>query len=111
MIEDLKLGHKQFGIFSKRLSDEQIVRYYRRISPKKIISGKPIRFCFKQWVLCCTICGYCFRMDLYQGKQKHPSFSAKNNDSVGSKVVLSMANHPGDPIDHKIYVDKFFFKL
>ena len=65
LADALNQKFKQFGISSKRLSiDEQIVRYYGRNSQKQFISGKPIRFGFKQWVLCCATSGYCFEMDL-----------------------------------------------
>ena len=72
LVDDLNQKFKQFRIFSKRQSiDEQIVRYYGRSSLKQFIKGKPIKFGLKQWVLCCATNGYCFKMDLYQEKQKN----------------------------------------
>ena len=109
LADALNQKFKQFGIFSKELSiDEQIVRYYGRSSLKQFIRGKPIRFGFKQWMLCCGTSGYCYQMDLYQGKQKNSTTSAKKNDSLGSRVVLSMVSHLEDPQDHEVYVDNFF---
>ena len=45
---------------------------------------------------------------MYQGKEKIPNYNAKNNDSLGSKVVLSMTRHLENPNDREIYVDNFF---
>lgn len=109
LAENLNLKFKQFGIFSKELSiDEQIVRYYGRSSLKQFIRGKPIRFGFKQWMLCCGISGYCFQADLYQGKQVQSTPNTMNNDSLGSKVVSSMVRHLENLNEHEIYVDNFF---
>ena len=60
----------QFGVFAKHLRvDEQMVPYFRRHSSKIFISGKPIRFGYKNWVLCSGD-GYPCKVNLYQGKAK-----------------------------------------
>ena len=40
--------------------------------------------------------------------QKKPSPNTKHNDSLGSRVVLSMINHLDNQNDHEIYVENFF---
>ena len=108
LMDHLNSKFKQFGVFSKGLSiDEQIVRYYGRSSLKQFIRGKPIRFGFKQWVLTCGVTGYCFQMDLYQGKEKTlPEQTVQQ--TLGSRVVLSMCDHLENPLDHEVYIDNFF---
>ena len=99
---------KSFGIFSRELSiDEQIVRYYGKNGLKQFMRGKPIRFGFKQWIMCCGRTGYCYQMDLYQGKEKKETGSMFK-DTLGGKVVLAMTQHLDNTSDHEIYLDNFF---
>ena len=59
----------QFGVFSHNISiDEQIARYYEHHFLKQFIRGKPIRFEFKQWAMCCDVTGYCYNAEVYEGK-------------------------------------------
>ncbi|KAL1448702.1 hypothetical protein MTO96_028188 [Rhipicephalus appendiculatus] len=76
---------QQFGIFSKNLSvDEQMVPYFGRHSCKMFIRGKPIRFGYKEWVLCSSS-GYPFNIDIYCGKNDGES----TNVPLGTRVVLN----------------------
>ena len=69
--------------------------------------GKPIRFGFKQWALCCLQTGYCYQMQVYEGK----SLDTGNKEVVtglGASVVLKMVLILKTPSVHKIYFDNFF---
>lgn len=104
LLDKMNVNFKKFGIFSKELAiDEQMVRYYGHHFLKQFIKGKPIRFGFKQWALCSSLTGYCFHMDLYEGKNDEIFF-----DSLGSSVVLSLASHLQHPQEHSLYFDNFF---
>ena len=58
--------------------------------------------------LCCNVSGYCYQMDLYQGKAKTPLLREDIHKCLGSRVVLSMIEHLENPLDHEIYIEKFF---
>ena len=108
LCDHLNSKFKQFGFFLKELSiDEQIVRYYGRSSLKQFIRGKPIRFGFKERVMCCGVTGYCYQMSLYQGKAKNLT-EQDIRQSLGSRVVLSMSELLEDPLNHEIFIDNFF---
>lgn len=97
----------KFGVFSKNLSiDEQMVRYYGHHYLKQFIRGKPIRFGFKQWLICCGQTGYCFNADLYEGKKKNTH--AIEVSSVGSTVVTQKISVCQTPQNHVFYFDNFF---
>lgn len=87
--------------------DEQIVRYYGKNSLKQFLRGKPIRFGFKQWIMCCGSTGYCYQMDLYQGKEKKDTESMFK-ETLGGKVVMAMTQYLENTSDHEIYLDNFF---
>ena len=57
--------------------------------------------------MCSKITGYCFQMDLYQGKGRTP-VQEDVNKTLGSRVVHSMIKHLQEPADHEIYMDNFF---
>jgi len=63
LITKMNKQFKKFGVFSKNLSiDEQMIRYYGHHYLKQFIRGKPIRFGFKEWAMCCSETGYCFHV-------------------------------------------------
>lgn len=96
---------QQFGIFSKNLSvDEQMVPYFGRHNCKMFIRGKPIRFGYKEWVLCSSS-GYPFNIDIYCGKNDGES----TNVPLGTRVVLNALKCVGVPTDHVIFMDNFFY--
>ncbi|KAH7974074.1 hypothetical protein HPB49_009594 [Dermacentor silvarum] len=95
---------QQFGIFSKNLSvDEQMVPYFGRHSCKMFIKGKPIRFGYKQWILCSSS-GYPFNIDIYCGKTEGES----TNVPLGTRVVLNALKCVDVPTNHVIFMDNFF---
>lgn len=110
LIEHLNKNFQRFGIFSDKISiDEQMVRYYGHHYMKQCILGKPIRFGLKQWIMACGRTGYCFKMNVYEGKMekvKNDDFSSLNK--VGENVVLSMTNVFEEFSSHEIYIDSFF---
>ena len=70
LMDKLNKNFKQWGIVDQNLSiDEQMVRYYGHHHLKQFLKGKPIRYGFKQWVMCSED-GYCYEMEVYQGGQK-----------------------------------------
>ena len=93
----------QFGIFSKELSiDEQMVPYYGRHSYKMFIRGKPIRFGFKNWIICSPE-GYPFKVIPYQGKE-----AIKSGQPLGMRVVNELCEILQDPERQEIFFDNFF---
>ena len=73
----------KFGVFEQHLAvDEMIVKYYSHIILKQFIRGKPIRFGYKFWALCC-VSGYCYNFDLYCGKS---SSEDKHADCLDQKL-------------------------
>ena len=96
----------QFGVFAEHLSiDEQMVPYFGRHSCKMFIRGKPIRFGYKNWVICSDD-GYPFKVILYQGK-------AVGNREVplGTRVVKELLEVLTDTRRHDVYFDNFFTSL
>ena len=62
------------GFFSRNLNiHEQLIQYYGRHFLKQFIGGKPKRFGYKNWAICCSSKENCFHFDLYGGKQEQPS--------------------------------------
>ncbi|KAG8234292.1 hypothetical protein J437_LFUL015017 [Ladona fulva] len=97
----------QYGVFSENVSiDEQMVRYYGHYYLKQFIRGKPIRFGFKQWAICCSETGYCYQMQVYEGKARDGDDPAMTG--LGSSVVLKIISILETPEVHKVYFDNFF---
>ena len=70
-------------LFLRRKS-EHMVRYYGHHCMKQFIHGKPIRYGFKQWAMCCEEAGYCFHFELYEGKTE-ADFPV---EGFGASVIL-----------------------
>ena len=105
IIELMSEKFSKFGIFSKRLSiDEQMIQYYCRHFMKQFIRGKPIRFGYKNWAICCSSTGYCFNFDLYEGKQEQHSEA----NGLGASVVLNQVSKVTSPSNHIFYFDNYF---
>nr|CAH7761370.1 unnamed protein product [Callosobruchus chinensis] len=103
-----KLNNKfqQFGIFHKDLSiDEAMIKCFGHHSSKQFIRGKPVRFVYKDWMLCSPT-GYCYNFDTYcgaaVGNQKASALP------LGSQVVLEMLDVVDVPSDHEIFFDNYF---
>lgn len=91
----------QFGVFAEHLSiDEQMVPYFGRHSCKMFIRGKPIRFGYKNWVLCSDD-GFPFKVIPYQGK-------SGNKQPLGPRVVKDLLEVIDDNRQHDVYFDNFF---
>ena len=91
-------------MFAKDLAiDEQMVPYFGRHSAKMFIRGKPIRFCYKNWVFASSD-GYPYKFETYTGAcdTKHSS------KPVGSQVVSAFLWIVENPAWHCVYFDKFF---
>lgn len=81
--------------------DEKIVQYFGRHRLKQFIRGKPIRFGLKQWALCFSRSGYCFKFDVYQGS------TTDNHDlPLGARVVKNLLSDV--PKGTCVYFDNFF---
>lgn len=89
---------QQHGIFHRNLSvDESMVKYFGHHPCKQFMRGKPIRFGYKNWMMC-NDDGYCYAFDTYCGK------SAKtDNNPLGSCVVLSLLEATSNPSDHIVF--------
>jgi hypothetical protein len=101
----LNKNFREWGIFHKDLSiDEAMVKYFGHHSAKQFIRGKPVRFGFKDWMLCSST-GYCYAFETYCGKNNE-----RRNESLGlgGNVVTSLLQHLENPNDHIVYFDNFF---
>lgn len=86
--------------------------YFGNHSCKQFIRGKPVRFGFKTWALCCEH-GFPFYIDVYQGKSI--SYEDENGESkygpigMGGRVVKKAVQTAlDDPSSHALYTDNFF---
>lgn len=95
----------KFGVFHKQLAvDEMMVKYYGHHGLKQFIRGKPIRFGYKLWAICGDD-GYCYKFDLYCGKDQRPEFQCQ---PLGTRVVLDMISIISEPNNHIVYFDNLF---
>jgi hypothetical protein len=102
----------QFGCFCKHCSaDEQMLPYYGIHSCKQFIRGKPKRFGYKSWSLCCEH-GYPFTFDIYQGKGDDTGDfddQTHGNIGMGGRVVMKLVTKVmEEPRYHDLYIDNFF---
>lgn len=98
---------KQFGIFKEKLCiDEQMVPYYRHHTAKQFMTGKPIRFGYKNWMLCSSD-GYCFSMQPYSGSNPFPD-EAKKKLPLGSMVVFELLEAIDNHENHELFIDNYF---
>ncbi|KAJ8909335.1 hypothetical protein NQ315_013451 [Exocentrus adspersus] len=99
---------RQWGIFHKYLSvDEAMIKYFGHHSSKQFMRGKPVRFGFKDWMLCSST-GYCYAFETYCGKNLE---NKSESLGLGANVVLSFTEHLENPQDHIIFFDNFFTTL
>ena len=102
LLEKMNSNFQQFGVFEENVSiDEKIVQYFGRNALKQFIRGKPIRFGFKQWALCFSRSGYCYKFDIYQG-----ATSEKCDLPLGARVVKDLLTDV--PKGICVYFDNFF---
>lgn len=103
LMELLNKKFRQHGIFHEAFSiDESIIIYFGHHPCKQFIRGKPIRFGYKNLMLC-SADGYCYAFDTYCGKSITP-----NARPLGSRVVLSLLEALPKPSDHNVFFDNFF---
>ena len=108
LIDQLNENFLRYGVFSEDLSiDEQMVRYYGHHYLKQFIRGRPVRFGFKQLAICCSRSGYCYQMQVYEGKGKDLEEN-ENVPGLGAHVVMKMMKVLETPEAHKVYFDNFF---
>lgn len=107
ILDELNKRFMQFGVFSYNLCiDEQMVRYYGHHYLKQFIRGKPIRFGFKQWAMCCGVTGYCYNAEIYEGQQTNNL--EKDTHGLGMSVILNKIATIHKPEEHCFYFDNFF---
>ncbi|KAF9419654.1 hypothetical protein HW555_003932 [Spodoptera exigua] len=95
-------------LFSKGYTvDESMIPYYGKQYFKQFIRGKPIKFGFKNWVMCAST-GYMTPFSLYTGKS-----SEKKDFGLGGDVVLTLIELGKLPAQNgiKLYFDNFFTSL
>ncbi|KAK9700380.1 Transposase IS4 [Popillia japonica] len=101
----LNRNFQEWGVFHKDLSiDEAMIKYFGHHPPKQFIRGKPVRFGFKDWMLCSST-GYCYKFDTYCGKDQS---SDVGKQPLGPQVVLSLLQVVEVPSDHPVYFDNYF---
>lgn len=106
LMDTLNTNFRQWGIFHQNLSvDEAMIKYFGHHSSKQFIKGKPVRFGFKDWMLCSST-GYCYSYDTYCGaKQRNED---KDTLPLGSRVVLDLVQCIDQPLEHRLYFDNYF---
>lgn len=85
-----------------------MVHYYGHHFLKQFICGKPIRFGFKQRLLCCGETDYFFHTELYEGKKGQIRLQNIEATAVDSSVVFSKVSVTENPENHVFYFDNFF---
>lgn len=106
LMDVLNKNFQQWGIFFEVLSiDEAMVKYFGHHSSKQFLIKKPVRFGYKDWMLC-SAKGYCFAFDTYCGAKGQ----SQNEEKIplGSKVVLDLLKVVPKPSDHIVFFDNFF---
>lgn len=102
---------QQWGLFHEHLSiDEAMVKYFGHHSAKQFIKGKPVRFGYKDWMLCSST-GYCYSFDTYCGAKPsaiQEKTAPKSSLPLGSKVVLDLLKVVTVPTDHIVFFDNYF---
>lgn len=102
--DQLNKNFQKFGIFSAKLSlDEMMVRYYGRHPSKMFMRGKPIKFGFKLWCLC-SASGYLYNFIPYCGKSSNDS----DTGPLGTRVICQLTDIIQQCERHEIYFDNFF---
>ena len=89
--------HNKFSI------DEKMIEYFGRNKLKQYIRGKPIRFGYKVWALCCAVTGYCYTFEPYQGKADN------SKEPLGKRVIKNLSQHL--PEGSELYFDNFFTSI
>lgn len=98
----------QWGIIHTELSiDEAMIKYFGHHPAKQFIRGKPVRFGYKDWMLCSST-GYCYAFDTYCGKNNN---QYSTTETLGAKVVLSLLENVEFPEQHVVYFDNYFTTL
>jgi hypothetical protein len=100
----------QWGIFHEALSiDEAMIKYFGHHTAKQFIRGKPIRFGYKNWMLCAAS-GYCYGFDTYCGAKFKSTDEPKSKSTLplGSQVVLDLLEKVNEPSSHIIFFDNYF---
>nr|CAI5847081.1 unnamed protein product [Callosobruchus analis] len=103
---------QQFNIFDSHLSiDEAMVKCFGHHSSKQFIRGEPVRFRYKEWMLCSST-GYYYKFDMYCGlKPSSSSCKTQNKRSIvplGCRVVLEHLECIDHPTDHVVFFDNYF---
>nr|XP_023013431.1 piggyBac transposable element-derived protein 2-like [Leptinotarsa decemlineata] len=108
LMKSLNQKFQQYGVFHQELSiDEAMVKYFGHHSAKQFIRGKPVRFGYKDWMLCGST-GYCYAFDTYCGAKISKNQTSDENLPLGSKVVLDLLEIVAVPSDHIVYFDNYF---
>lgn len=103
----LNKNFQQWGIFSEKLSiDEAMVKYFGHHSSKQFLIKKPVRFGYKNWMMCSST-GYCFAFDTYCGAKANQPMK-ENKLPLGSTVVLDLLKVVPRPSDHIVFFFQFF---
>jgi hypothetical protein len=94
-------------VFHTELSiDEAMIRYFGHHGAKQFIRGKPVRYGFKEWMLCSSV-GYCYYIDPYCGKNS-VGVGNREDAPLGTKVILSCLEIVQNPRHHRVFFDNFF---
>lgn len=108
LMEKLNKKFLQWGVFHNKLSiDEAMVKYYGHHSSKQFIRGKPVRFGYKDWMICSST-GYCYQFDTYCGANENLQKGINEKLPLGSKIVLDLLQVVTKPEDHIIFFDNYF---
>nr|CAH7726921.1 unnamed protein product [Callosobruchus chinensis] len=107
LMNKLNQNFQQWGIFHENLAiDEAMVKFFGRHSSKQCIRGKPVRFRYKNWMICSPT-GYAYGFDTYC-RAKCTSKSEDSTLPLGSRVVLDLLDIVSVPCEHVVFIDNYF---
>ena len=101
----LRTNCQQFGVFHKNLSiDDSMVPYRGLHSAKQYIKDKPVKFCYKLWMLCSSV-GYSYNFEIYCGKDE------SRTNPLGTYVIEKMLSPVTNPSQHVVFFDNFLLTI
>jgi hypothetical protein len=86
---------------------EQSNLYSTQKNDHSFFKCKPVRFGYKDWMLC-SASGYCYSFDTYCGaKNKSNNPGELRSMPLGSKIVLELLDALAVPSDHEVFFVTF----
>ncbi|XP_043230325.1 piggyBac transposable element-derived protein 2-like [Amphibalanus amphitrite] len=105
LLDIMNRSFQKYGVFQEKLAvGEMIVPYHGDNRPRRFRRDEPNRLGYKLWTICGGD-GYCYKVDLYCGKEQGPELCGQ---PLGSRVVLDMISVISDPSGHEVFFGNKF---